>query len=333
MNGKFLFPGNNDPAARLRSPLKAIVGETLGIPINYYVQVDMGGFRDVVDTLGGAIVDVQLPVYDSRYASDDGRGAIKLYIPPGIHSMDGAQALAYSRSRHSSSDFDRSARQMRMITALRSQVDIPSLIGDIGQLQQIIKKDIKTNIPSSKLPATGELAQGVDLDKRISLQLTAPHIQPAVRRHRPADVHPEQAVRIGGQGRGKMQKAVANIFSTDPKAIEQQQTLDSEGANVQVLNGTKGTNARTTNISDRLVQEGLDSSVPPVNAGKADRDDYADTVITAYNGAADNMPETIKVLQDLLGVTAVTADDPSQTADIVVIVGKSSPSLKPKPGQ
>ena len=124
-----------------------------------------------------------------------------------------------------------------------------------------------------------------------------------------------------------------NVFSTDPKAIEQQQTLDSEGAVVHVVNGTKGTNVRTTNISDRLVQLGLDSSVPPVNAGKADRDDYPDTVITAYNGAADDMPETIKLLEDQFGVTAVTADDPSQTADIVVIVGKSSPNLKPKAGQ
>ncbi len=73
--------------------------------------------------------------------------------------------------------------------------------------------------------------------------------------------------------------------------------------------------------------------MPPVNAGKADRDDYPDTVITAYNGAADSMPETVKLLQDLFEVTVVSAEDPAQTADFVVVVGKSSPSLKPKAGQ
>jgi LCP family protein required for cell wall assembly len=334
--GSSLFPGDTPPQRGFNA-LTAMVGATLGIPIDYYVRVDMGGFRDVVDTMmpSGAIVDVQAPVYDSRYATDDGRGAIKLYIPPGIHSMDGAQALAYSRSRHSTSDFDRSARQMRMITALRGQVDIPSLIGDVGQLQQIIKKDIKTNIKSSAMVKLAGLVQGLDLDKRISLQLIPP-----VYSTQCAEVPSHPLCQIRGNAPygyvpkiAAIRKAVDKIFSTDPKTIEQQQTVDSEGATIHVLNGTKGTNERTTNISDRLVQEGLDSTVPPVNAGKADRDDYPDTVITAYDGAADDMPETIKVLQDLFGVTAVTADDPSQTADIVVIVGKSSPNLKPKTGQ
>ncbi len=127
-----LFPGKTD-RQRGYGALKSIIGESLGIDINYYVQVDMDSFRDVVETLGGALVDVQLPVYDARYGSEDGRGTVKLYIPPGVHFMDGAEALAYSRSRHTSSDFDRSSRQMRMITALRNQLDIPSLIGDIGQ--------------------------------------------------------------------------------------------------------------------------------------------------------------------------------------------------------
>jgi len=292
----------------------------------------MNGFRDVVDTLGGAVVDVQLPVYDARYSSDDGRGAIKLYIPPGIHYFSGAEALAYSRSRHASSDFDRSARQMRMITALRNQVDIPSLIGDLDTLQAIIKRDIRTDIPSGKLPQFADLAQGVNLDKRISLVLNSPTYSQA------CGVSTSPICVANGRYAlvakiAAMQRAVADVFSTDPKEIEHQQTLDSEGAVITVLNGTKGTNVKTTNLSDRLVQEGLDSSVPPVNGGKADRDDYADTVITAYNGAAESMPETIKVLEDLLNVKAVTADDPSQTANIVVIVGKSTPSLKPKAGQ
>jgi len=308
------------------------VSETLGIPIDYYVQVDMNGFRVVVDTLGGAVVDVQLPVYDARYSSDDGRGAIKLYIPPGVHYLDGAEALAYSRSRHASSDFDRSARQMRMITALRNQVDIPSLIGQIDQLQAIIKRDIRTDISPGKLAQLADLAQGVNLDKRISLVLNSPTYS------QQCDVSTSPICQANGRYAlvakiGKMRNAVASIFSTDPKAIELQQTLDSEAAVVHFLNGTKGSNQRTTNIADYFDQNGIDSSVPPVNAGKADRDDYADTVITAYNGAADSKPETIKLLEDKLGVTVITADDPSQAADIVVVVGKSSPNLKPKPGQ
>ncbi|MCY7419813.1 MAG: LCP family protein, partial [Chloroflexi bacterium] len=328
-----LFPGKSD---RIRGygALKTIVGDSLGIPINDFVQVDMEGFRDVVDTLGGAIVDVQLPVYDSRYSSDDGRGAIKLYVPPGIHFMTGAQALAYSRSRHSSSDFDRSSRQMRMITALRAQIDIPNLIGDIGALQNIIKKDIRTDIPSAKLAQLAELAQSIDLDKRISLQLTPQGGFSTGCQQLPASTPlcQENGIYALVAKVSAMQRAVKNVFTTDPRAIEQQQTLDSEAAVVQVLNGTASSNEKTTNLSDYLGYVGLNSSVPPVNAGKADRGDYPSTVITAYNGAQNDMPETIKVLEQELGVKAVTADDPAQTANIVVIVGKDTPRKKPPAG-
>ena len=70
--------------------------------------------------------------------------------------------------------------------------------------------------------------------------------------------------------------------------------------------------------------QGIDASVPPVNGGAADRDDYTESVITVYNGAAASAPETIRTLEKLLSVDAVAADDPDQTADIVVIVGRSS---------
>jgi len=327
-----LFPGKTD-RQRGYGALKEMVGATLGIPINYYVQVDMDSFRDVIDTLGGAIVDVQLPVYDSRYSSDDGRGAIKLYIPPGIHSMDGAQALAYSRSRHSSSDFDRSSRQMRMITALKNQIDIPSLLGDMDKLLGVIKKDIRTDVPSKLLPQLAQLAQSIDLDKRISLQLTPSKFSTQCGTSSAALCQPFGNAPYGLVPKiSAIQRAVKNVFITDPDAIEQQQALDSEAAVVQVVNGTASSNERTTNLSDYLGYVGLSSSVPPVNAGKADRDDYPSTIITAYNGAENDMPETIKLLERELGVTAVTAEDPAQTANIVVVVGKDTPRLKPPAG-
>lgn len=321
-----LWPGDTD-RKRGYGALKALVGESLGIDINYYVQVDMESFRDVIEALGGAVVDVQIPVYDARYGSDDGRGTLKLYIPPGVHRMNGAEALAYSRSRHTSSDFDRSSRQMRMISALRTQADIPSLIGDIDKLLDIIKKDIRTDIPSKLLPRMAQLAQTIDIDKRISLQLTPPtYSQQCDDSTAPICTQNGRYALVARLD--KMRKAVANVFTDDPKAIERQQTLDSEAAIVHVLNGTAGNNRRTTTVSDALVAKGLNSAVPPVNAGKADREDYPDTVITVYNGRSTNLPETIKVLEKAFGVTAVTVDDPAQTADIVVIVGESTPTIK-----
>jgi len=319
-----LFPGKTD-RQRGYGALKSIVGETLGIDINYYVQVDMESFRDVIETLGGALVDVQLPVYDARYGSEDGHGTIKLYIPPGVHFMNGQEALAYSRSRHTSSDFDRSARQMRMITAIRNQLDIPSLIGDIDKVQNIIKKDIRTDIPSRLLPQLAQLAQSVDLDKRISLGLTSPTYSQAC-----GDSSSPICAENGRYALvakvAKMRKAVKDIFTTKASDIERQQTLDSEAAVVHVLNGTSSSNSRTTSLADYLRDDiGLDSTVPPVNAGRADRDDYPDTVFTVYNGAAASMPVTVRTLERELGVEAAEVDDPGQPANMVVIVGDSTP--------
>ena len=124
-----LFPVGNDRERGFEA-LMGTLGELYGLDIDYYVAVDLSGFRNVINALpgDGVVVDVQVPVYDPAYPADDGRGKLKLYIPPGIAKMNGQQALAYARSRHETSDFDRSARQQRLITSVRDQTDLGALL-------------------------------------------------------------------------------------------------------------------------------------------------------------------------------------------------------------
>jgi LCP family protein required for cell wall assembly len=322
-------PGKN-VRQRGYGALKAIIGESLGLDIDYYVQVNMNGFMDAVNTLGGAMIDVQLPLYDSRYNSADGRGTLKLYLWPGFHHLDGGDALAYARSRHASSDFERSARQQRAITAIRNQLDISAILqpGGIDRYLDLVRKNVRTDIPPKLFPALADLAQQIDLDGRVSLQL-APFTRrcdarpssvcDAVRTNRPYGLEANITA---------MRRAVRNLFD-DPDQVKRIQELASEGVVVEVLNGTKGTNQRSTRIADYLVCQGIDASVPPVNGGAADRDDYAESVITVYNGAESSAPETIETLVKLLKVSAVQQQDPERTAGIVVIVGKGAPSPRP----
>ncbi len=306
-----LFPGKND-RARGYNALTGILGETLGLDIPYYVQVDMNGFMDAVNALGGAMIDVQLPLYDSRYNSADGRGTLKLYMAPGFHFMNGGDALAYARSRHASSDFERSARQTRVITAIRSQLNLAAILqpGGIDKYLNLIRDNLKTDIPSDLFPDLANLAQSIDLDKRISLQLA-----PFTTSCQQASVSGSSLCATNGRyalvaNTGQMNRAAQNVF-LDPGKVAQEQDRAAEGAVVQVLNGTKGTNQRATRLADELVCEGVDASVPPVNGGHADRDDYQESVVTVYNGATDSMPETIKAIEKLLDVKAVEADDPT----------------------
>jgi LCP family protein required for cell wall assembly len=67
------------------------VTESLGIPIHHYVEVDFGGFTELVDAIGGVEICVD------HAAQDENTG---LHLNPGCQKLDGAQALAYARSRH-----------------------------------------------------------------------------------------------------------------------------------------------------------------------------------------------------------------------------------------
>ncbi len=322
-----LFPGSD--SQRGFEALMGALGELYGLDIDYYVAVDLSSFRSVVNTLGGVVVDVQLPVYDTGYPSDDGRGKLKLYIPPGMTRMNGQQALAYARSRHATNDFDRSARQQRVITSVKDQTDLSSILqpGVLGELIKQFKKDVKTNIPPKLVPAMLSLAQDVDLDRRENLVLSD------------AAGYSSICYPCGASGLwmlkarpSLMREAAQNVFANSKQQARTINELEAEGAIVHVLNGQGGTNLKAINIAAFLAGIGMDAVVPPVADGKADSKDYVGTLITVYNGAAEVMPETVSRLKRVFkdkGAELIFADDPDQTADIVVIVGEKTGKLKP----
>ncbi len=322
-----LFPGSD--SQRGFNALMGALGELYGLDIDYYVAVDLNSFRSVVNTLGGVVVDVQLPVYDTGYPSDDGRGKLKLYIPPGMTRMNGQQALAYARSRHATNDFDRSARQQRVITSVRDQTDLSSILqpGVLGELIKQFRKDVKTNIPPKLVPAMLSLAQDVDLDRRENLVLSD------------AAGYSSICYPCGSSGLwmlkarpALMREAAQNVFANSKQQARAINQLEEEGAIVHVLNGQGGANTKALNIAAFLAKAGMDAVVPPVADGKADSKDYVDTLITVYNGADEVMPETVSRLKRVFkdkGAELVFADDPDQAADIVVIVGQETEQLKP----
>ncbi|MEA2026791.1 MAG: LCP family protein, partial [Chloroflexota bacterium] len=321
-----LFPGNDKQ--RGYNGLMGALGELYGLDIKYYVAVDLNSFRAVVNTLGGVVVDVQLPVMDVGYSTADGRGKLKLYIPPGMTRMNGQQSLAYARSRHGSSDFDRSARQQRVVTSVREQTDIDNLLqpGVLTDLIKELKKDVKTNIPPKLVPSMLSLAQDVDLDRRENLVLGSGR-------------YVEECYPCGSSGLwmlkakpAAIKSAVKNIFSTSKAKARSINAIRDEGAVVYVLNGQGGRNTKAVNIAANLGNKGIDAVVPPVNDGKAASGDFTNTVITFYNGAEETMPETatkVKRSLDDEGRELVYLDDPEAEADIVVVVGEKTEALKP----
>jgi LCP family protein required for cell wall assembly len=321
-----LFPGNDKQ--RGYNALMGALGELYGLDIQYYLSVDLNSFRNVVSALGGVIVDVQLPVIDTSYATGDGRGKLKLYIPPGMRKLNGQDALAYARSRHGSSDFDRAARQQRVITSVRDQTDINELLqpGVVTGLVKQLASDIKTNIPTKLIPKMLTLAQKIDLNNRENLVLGSSRYVTDCYPACPSGLY-ELIAKPSA-----IRSAVKNVFSTSKATARKMLQIRDEGATVYVLNGEGGRNNKAIDIASNLAGKGMDAIVPPVNDGKAETTDFGGTVIRVYNGADEKMPQTFARLKRTFkdkGRTLERIDDAATTADFVVIVGSKTKSLKP----
>ncbi|MGD6855666.1 LytR family transcriptional regulator [Bacillus infantis] len=119
----------------------------LDIPIDYYIQINMEGFRDIVDSVGGITVDNDLDFSYGGY-----------HFPEGKVTMDGKKALAFSRMRYEDprGDFGRQLRQRMIIQAvLKKGVSVSSL-ANYDEIFSALGKNVKTNL------AFGEM---VDIQK------------------------------------------------------------------------------------------------------------------------------------------------------------------------
>jgi LCP family protein required for cell wall assembly len=98
--------------------LNTVKGLT-GVQINYLITVNFRGFRQIVDRLGGAWIDV-----DRRYFNDRGGpyGYAKINLFPGYQRLDGRKTLDYVRYRHTDSDLYRVARQQQFVKAFKGQI-------------------------------------------------------------------------------------------------------------------------------------------------------------------------------------------------------------------
>jgi LCP family protein required for cell wall assembly len=116
INAAYAFCGSPGSMSTIR--------ELTGLPINYLVTVNFHGFTQVVDKLGGIWMDVDRRYYHSNAGTSP--GSIDRYseinLAPGYQKLNGSQALAFVRYRHTDDDIYRNARQQQFLKAVRQQV-------------------------------------------------------------------------------------------------------------------------------------------------------------------------------------------------------------------
>ncbi|WP_232226308.1 LCP family protein [Brachybacterium phenoliresistens] len=155
-----LYPG--DPSPGLTATTQA-VSETLGLDIDYYAMVNLQGFEDLVDAIGGVKMEVErrIPIGGGTNQSTGRKYPISGYIEPGWQELDGYTALWYARSREGSDDFNRMCRQQRIVRVVTEEADPATLALSVPGLVTATERNIETNIPSTQLSAF------VDLGMRI----------------------------------------------------------------------------------------------------------------------------------------------------------------------
>jgi len=140
--------------------MKLAVGEGLGLKVDYFVMVDMEGFKDFINAIGGITVNVnyRVPIggkTDAHVLPSD-------YIEPGPNQHFGGRlALWYARGRYGLNDYSRMERQRCVINAVVQQAQPATVLTKYQAVAAAGKKSITTDIPQSALADLITLAERV----------------------------------------------------------------------------------------------------------------------------------------------------------------------------
>ena len=159
-NHSDLYPeaDKHGSTAGVEATKEAVEGVT-GLTIQSYVLVDMAGFKQLINALGGITINVtqRLPIGGQQDAFGNPIG-VKGWIEPGVQHMDGATAVWYARSRHSTSDYDRMKRQRQVEDAMLAQLDPGTVLTHFRDIAAAGRSLLKTDIPNGMIGTYVDLA-------------------------------------------------------------------------------------------------------------------------------------------------------------------------------
>lgn len=147
------FPGGG-PAL-----VKQTIQYNFGIPVQYYARVDFGGYKHLIDSVGGVDVIADCTLYDIFPDVPDGANdiitGVELSTVPtgtidipvaGVYHLDGKHALWFARSRKTTSDFDRSRRQQRVLRGLWTKIREQGVVAQLPQIWDSITRSVETDL-------------------------------------------------------------------------------------------------------------------------------------------------------------------------------------------
>lgn len=148
--------GVEDPGAEA---LKLGVGAALGLKVDYYAMVNMQGFVEFVNALGGITVNINRPVPVG--GRTDGDIPPDRWLPPGPDQhLNGEDALWFARGRYgiATGDYDRMSRQRCVIQAVVKEANPTTVLANYEALSRAGREIVNSDVPNRRLPAMVALA-------------------------------------------------------------------------------------------------------------------------------------------------------------------------------
>jgi len=306
-----------------------MIQETLlynfGIRVDHYALVDLSGFQNIVDVLGGVEVPVDCSIagwmlreprkkladftsYDEwvAYTADESNWEW-FVMPVGVQQLDGYEALWYARYRHGTSDFDRSIRQHQVLRAMLQQGRANGLtnVTKIGELWRQYSDLVTTDMGLGNMLQFAPVAANLD-----NVAITSYFITDLL-------VYDDSGGITGYLPNPELADALLQRVgrAMQPPA---QNYIISNTASVEVRNGTP-TDRLDEVAADRLAWVGLNATP----TGFADSTGYQETVIYDFTGREKT--SQLVLLQRTMRVAdrnVIVQPDPNRAFDYVVILGQ-----------
>ena len=300
------------------------VEHLIGVPIQYYAQIDFNVFVEFIDEVHGVKIDVPEEILVDIYDDDKG----KIRIKPGVQVLPGAHALAYARARNTEgADFDRAQRQQQVIMAIRERVTDPKIMSELvnnaPSLYSRFSSGINTNLSLDEVIKLGWLAmqipsdqiyKGIIGEKQINFGKSPDGLD--VLKPLPDQIRLLRDEIFAPSG------SISPIIASD---ADPQTLMAEEAAQIIILNGTF-----TTGLASQTSEYLQSLGANVIGTNDASEKPYPYTTIYDHTGN----PYTLEYLVELMNISkyrVLSRYSPDSQSDVTVIVGNDWAANNPMP--
>jgi LCP family protein required for cell wall assembly len=279
------------------------ISQLTGLQIDHYAEVDLLGFFELSNAVGGVEVNLCAPVQDGYSGVD---------LPAGKQTITGEQALAFVRQRHGlpRGDFDRIIRQQTFIAGMVRKLLSENVLLDLGKQRQLVQAAAKALTVDQSLNLLGLASQ--------MQSITAGNIQFQTVPYVGDDTDPQGRYILRLQDEDTLHQFFADL-SADPKPESETSaapttapaTVDPSQVKVAVFNGS-GVSGLAGQTATELQAKGFTIT----STGNADKMDYTASEIRY---AASEQAQAATLSAVVPGATQSQVDDlPPGTVQLVI---------------